>query len=254
MTDLPTESISSTPPSPTSLRASRLANLLPTLAGGVLTVATIVGFALHFAGEVAYSTYLSHMGIQPSSFPQAADWKIIHGLFVALDQSTWFVEYMPLKRIAVVLMIVTLPLVVAGAPAKQNPGLRHWLMGIPYWVRQPFVVYFFLVAVLASAAAIGSLLLLSSTMPGVVGERFGASEAAEHVERLERGKFKAISELWKDDQRQMRGEIIVTGVDLIAVYDMDSMTMRTISRDGIEVRARLGLAAGAGTDSTPGSQ
>lgn len=254
MTDLRAESISSAPPSPTSLRASHLANLLPPLAGGVLTVATIVGFALHFAGEVAYSTYLTHMGIQPSSFPQAADWKIIHGLFVALNQSAWFVEYMPLKRIAVALMIVTLPLVIAGAPAKQSPRLRHLLMRIPYWVRQPFVVYFFLVAILASAAAFGSLLLLGATMPGVVGERFGTSEATKHVERLKRGEFKAISELWKDDQRQMRGEIIVTGADLIALYDMDSKVMRTISRDSIEIRALLGLAADAGADSTSGSQ
>jgi len=254
MTDLPAESISSAPPSPTSLRASHLANLLPPLAGGVVTVATIVGFALHFAGEVAYSTYLIHMGIQPSSFSQAADWKIIHGLSVVLDQSTWFVEHTPLKRIAVGLMIATFPLVIAGASAKQNPRPRHWLMQIPYWVRQPFVIYFFLVAILASAVAFGSLLLLGSTMPGVVGERFGAAEAAKHAERLERGEFKAISELWKDDQRQMRGEIIVTSADLIALYDMDSKVMRTISRDSIEIRALLGLAADAGAGSTLGSQ
>ncbi|MBA0371273.1 hypothetical protein D7Y42_11225 [Stenotrophomonas maltophilia] len=127
-------------------------------------------------------------------------------------------------------------------------------MQIPYWVRQPFVVYFFLVAILASAVAFGSLILLGSTIPGVVGERFGASEAAKHAERLECGEFKTISELWKDDQRQMRGEIIVTSADLIALYDMDSKVMRTISRDSIEIRALLGLAADAGAGSTLGSQ
>lgn len=256
MTDLPPDSLSSSAPSLTSLQASRLASLFPALAGGALTVATILGFALHFAGEVAYSTYLTQMGLQPSSFPQATDWKVIHGLFVALDQSTWFLRDVPLIRIAVILMIVTLPLVIAGAPTKQNPALRNRLIKIPYWVRQPFVVYLFLVAVLASAAAGGSLLLLGSTLPGVVGERFGASEASKHLERLEQGEFKAISELWKDGQRLIQGEIIVTSAELIALYDMDSGTMRTIPREGIEVRAPLGLAAGpaAAPDSTSASR
>jgi len=221
--------------------------LFPVLAGGALTVATIVGFALHFAGEVAYSTYLTQMGLQSSSFPQATDWKIIHGLFVALDQSMWLVGDIPLMRIAVILIIVTFPLVIAGAPIKQNRALRNRLMRIPYWARQPFVAYFFLAAVLASAAAGGSLLMLGSTLPGIVGERFGASEAGRHLERLESGEFEAVSELWKDGQRLVQGEIIVTSADLIALYDMDSKTMRTIPREGIEVRAPLGMSAGIAT-------
>ncbi len=231
----------------TSLPAARLAKLFPVLAGGALTVATMVGFALHFAGEVAYSTYLTQMGLQSSSFPQATDWKIIHGLFVALDQSMWFAGDIPLTRIAVILIIVTFPLVIAGAPIKQNRALRNRLMKIPYWARQPFVVYFFLTAVLASAAAGGSLLILGSTLPGIVGERFGALEAGSHLERLESGEFKAVSELWKDGQRLVQGEIIVTSADLIALYDMDSKTMRTIPREGIEVRAPPGMSAGIAT-------
>lgn len=254
MTNFLPETAASNGPSTISSRATRLASLFPAFAGSLLTVATFVGFALHLAGDVAYTTYLTQMGLEPTSFPQAADWKITHGLFVALNQAAFSLGDMPIGRIAVVLIVLSIPLVVAGAPAKKNAMSRGWIAKIPYWVRQPFVVYFFLVSVLATAATVGSLLLLGSTAPGIIGERFGATEAAEHMGRLKREQLKAESQLWKDGKQLMRGEIIVTNADLIALYDMDTEAMRTVPRDGAEVRASLGRSSYANPEATPSSK
>lgn len=221
MTDLPIGAQPINSDTSTSSWVTHLARLVPALAGSVLTVGTIIGFALHFAGEVAHATYLTDMGLQSTSFPQSTDWKTIHGLFVVLTQGAWLAEDVPLGRIAVALVFVVIPFVIAGAPTKRNERLRNWLMGVPYWIRQPFVVYFLSTSILFIATAVGTVLLLSSTVPGIIGERYGVSEAKAHLERLQRGEFKAISQLWKDGGKLMQGEIIITSAELIALYDVE---------------------------------
>lgn len=43
---------------------------LATIAGGLVALATLLGFVLHGCGHVAYSTYLNDWGVQEGLFPQ----------------------------------------------------------------------------------------------------------------------------------------------------------------------------------------
>lgn len=216
---------------------SQTATTLATIAGAILAFATIVGFCLHLSGDVAYSTYLTSLGIQPTLFPQAADWKMIHGYYVTLLQGLGLLKDVPWGAVLVIFGLFTLAIVIIRIPVKENSELRGWFDRQSFWVKQPIVAALGSTLFLASATCVGCCILLLAIVPGLAGERFGKAKAEETkmIVQQEVG----LSELWRDNQRFSSGHIITSNEGLIAIYDTDLKTMRTLPRERVEIRTLL---------------
>jgi len=222
-------------PSPAALASS-----VATAAGSLLAIATILGFFLHFAGDVSQSTYLAQLGLQPTSFPQPVEEKVIHGLYVVVSEGIDLFSDVQWLKVLSFLALATGFFVVAGAPVKSDARLLDWLKRQSYWVRQPIVASAGIAGLGAAAISVAALISIASTTPGIAGQRFGKAKAATTVERLTRGELASVSELWRGESFLAQGEIIITSNDLIAIYDIDQRQVRTLRADGIEVRAPLG--------------
>lgn len=90
------------------------------------------------------------------------------------------------------------------------------------------------------ALTLYSVGLLVSTIPGVIGERYGKKEAVTEKRRLLGPVSRGDTELWEKGERKIRGHIIASSSDLIAIYDTDLHQVRTLSRGDWEIR-RVGL-------------
>ncbi|OWQ77979.1 hypothetical protein [Stenotrophomonas maltophilia] len=208
--------------------------------GSLLAIATILGFLLHFAGDVSQTTYLTRLGLEPTSFPQPVDAKVIHGVYVVASEGSELFNDVPWPKVVILLLFATGFLVIAGAPAKPDTRLRDWLMRRSYWVRQPIVALLTLVGLAVTGVCTAALLSIASTILGIAGERFGSAEAARVSDRLSKGSPCKLTEMWRGEHLLGRGEIIITNSNLIAWYDNDQKVLRTTKTDGIELRTPLG--------------
>lgn len=220
-----------------ALPLSQMATTLATIAGAILALATIVGFCLHLSGDVAYSTYLTTLGIQPTLFPQAPDWKIIHGYYVTLLQGLGLLKDVPWGAVLVIFGLLTLAIVIIRIPVKENSELRGWFDRQSFWVKQPIVAALGSTLFLSSAVCVGCCILLLAIVPGLAGEKFGKAKAEETKLLIQQNA--GLSELWRDNQRFSSGHIITSNDGLIAIYDTDLKTMRTLPREGVEIRTPL---------------
>jgi len=227
---------------------SQIASTLATIAGGLLAVATIMGFCLHLSGDVAYSTYLTGVGVQSTSFPQAADWKIIHGYYVTVIQGIRLLGNIPWRIVLTMIGLSTFAIVMMRAPVKENPKPRAWLDRQSYWIREPITTLLGTTVFLAAASSVGCFILLLAIVPGLAAEKYGKAKADEINRLMRHEKAEEMSELWKEDKRLVRGHIITTSDDLIAVYDADLKTVRTLPREGIEIRTPLPNSKKSTTD------
>lgn len=209
-------------------------------AGSLLAIATFLGFLLHFAGDVSQTTYLTQLGLEPTSFPQPVDAKVIHGVYVVASEGSELFKDVPWPKVVTLLLLATGFLVITGAPTKPDTRLRDWLMRRSYWVRQPIVVFFTLIGVAVTGVCAAALLSIASTIPGIAGERFGSAKAARVSDQLRTGSPSKLTEIWRGEHLLGRGEIIITSSEVIAWYDSDQKALRTIKTEGIELRAPLG--------------
>lgn len=219
---------------------SGLGSAIAAAAGSLLAIATILGFLLHFAGNVSQTTYLTQLGLEPTSFPQPVDAKVIHGVYVVVSEGSELFKDVPWPKVATLLLLATGFIVITGAPAKPDTRLRDWLMRRSYWVRQPIVVLLTLVGVAVTGVCAAALLSIASTIPGIAGERFGSAEAARVSDRLRKDSPSKQTEIWRGEHLLGKGEIIITSSEVIAWYDSDQKALRTITTEGIELRAPLG--------------
>ncbi|WP_355505482.1 hypothetical protein RZV16_16325 [Xanthomonas cannabis] len=227
---------------------SQIASTLATIAGGILAVATIIGFCLHLSGDVAYSTYLTGVGVQSTSFPQAADWKIIHGYYVTVFQGIHLLGNIPWRIVLAMLGLSTFAIVMMRAPVKENPKARAWLERQSYWVRESIITLLGMMVFLSAAAGAGCFILILAIVPGLAAEKYGKAKADATNQLMHHEKAEEMTELWKEDKRLLRGHVITTNNDLIAVYDADLKTTRTLPRDGIEIRTPLPISKKSITD------
>ncbi|HEL4857915.1 TPA: hypothetical protein UL920_001103 [Stenotrophomonas maltophilia] len=218
---------------------SHIASALTTMAGGILAVATLIGFFLHLSGDVAHSTYLTEMGVPAALFPQATDAKIIHGYYVVIIQGIRLISDIPWGIVLTMIGMSTLSIVIARAPVKENTAMRGWLERRSYWIRQPIVALLGSAVFLSAAASVGCFVLLLAIVPGLTGERFGKSKASETKSLIHRGEADDLCELWKDNQRLARGQVIAASSELISFYDIDLKAVRILELNNIEIRAPL---------------
>lgn len=217
---------------------SKIATTLATIIGSLAALATIVGFCLHLSGDVAYSTYLTALGVEPSSFPRAADWKIIHGYYVTLLQGLGLLTNVPWGTALTIIGLSTLAVVIIRIPVKEDSSLRQWIERQSFWVKEPLIAALASTVFLSAIVSIACCILLLAIVPGLAGEKFGKAKAKD-ASNLLKQKTEAFSELWRDDQRVVRGHVIAINEKLIAIYDVDLGVMRTLPLDNLELRTPL---------------
>lgn len=83
------------PSAPTEKPGPSALMTLATIAGGLVALATLLGFVLHGCGHVAYSTYLNDWGVQEGLFPQTADWKVVRGYYAIVLQGSQLISDIP---------------------------------------------------------------------------------------------------------------------------------------------------------------
>ena len=230
---------------------SHIASALTTMAGGILAVATLIGFFLHLAGDVAHSTYLTEMGVPAGRFPQATDAKIIHGYYVVIIQGIRLISDIPWGIVFTMIGMSTLSIVIARAPVKENTAMRGWLERRSYWIRQPIVALLGSAVFLSAAASVGCFVLLLAIVPGLVGEKFGKSKADETKELLLEEASAKASELWKDSERLAGGRVVEASDSWIAIYDSELKMVRILKNDGVEIRTHLSTAKASYQASPP---
>lgn len=91
-------------------------------AGSLLAIATILGFLLHFAGDVSQTNYLTQLGLEPTSFPQPVDAKVIHGVYVVVSEGSELFKDVPWPKVATLLLLATGFLVITGAQQSLTQG------------------------------------------------------------------------------------------------------------------------------------
>ncbi|WP_274514641.1 hypothetical protein [Xanthomonas campestris] len=78
--------------------------------------------------------------------------------------------------------------------------------------------------------------LLVAIIPGLVRERAGVEQATKEKRLLIGAVSSAETELWEEGERKIRGHIIASSSELIAIYDIDLHRVRTMSRGSFEIR------------------
>ncbi|WNF11714.1 hypothetical protein RKE57_06130 [Stenotrophomonas geniculata] len=91
-------------------------------AGSLLAIATILGFLLHFAGDVSQTNYLTQLGLEPTSFPQPVDAKVINGVYVVVSEGSELFKDVPWPKVATLLLLATGFLVITGAQQSLTQG------------------------------------------------------------------------------------------------------------------------------------
>lgn len=133
---------------------TQAAKTLTSALGVLLGIATLLGFCLHLAGDVAHSTYLNKLGIQATLFPQAVDAKIIHGYYVTILQGVAVLSDVPWGILLAIISLSTLTVVLLRAPVNENPRLKAWLSQRSYWIRGSISAAAATVAFLSAVTAV----------------------------------------------------------------------------------------------------
>lgn len=221
-----------------SPRVSQLAATMAALGGGLLAIATIVGFSLHLAGHVAHATYLSALGVEPDLFPQSADWKVIQGYYAVILQGFKILSEVPWSLVLMLFLGIALAILITSLPSEQ-PAIHRWLQRQPRWIREIIFALVGSISSLAMLISAASFVLLIAIVPGLIGERSGMERAQEIRASLLKSEPINISEIWRNGQLGQRGVIVAISADLLSIYDFDSKTIRTIDRKGAELRRPL---------------
>ncbi|MGQ5297756.1 hypothetical protein ACULL9_00190, partial [Xanthomonas arboricola pv. corylina] len=185
-------------------------------------------------GDVAW-------GVQSDLFPQSADLKVVRGYYAIVLQGLGMIQSFPWISIVIAFFVLWLAVWVYRLPTQsvRDGHLQRFYRRYPW---------FKLGLTSAGIAASGIYLTMASyivgllvlTIPGVIGERYGKKEAVTEKRRLLGPVSRGDTELWEKGERKIRGHIIASSSDLIAIYDTDLHQVRTLSRGDWEIR-RVGL-------------
>jgi hypothetical protein len=212
---------------------------LATIAGGLVALATLLGFVLHGCGHVAYSTYLNDWGVQEGLFPQTADWKVVRGYYAIVLQGSQLISDIPWLLVFYAFCGMTIAIFVANLPTVQRTAFHDWFAARPFWVREPVKAMVGSAAVLYVALTMTLIGTLLALIPGWLGERAGHHQALKEREAInnEDGAELPSAELWRDGKKEVSGKIIASSEALVAIYDQDLDLVRTLERTGFEIRA-----------------
>jgi hypothetical protein len=210
---------------------------ITTLIGSIAAMTTLAGIVLHGCGHVAYTSYLNAWGVQADLFPQSTDWKVIRGYYAVVLEGIGVIHSVPWLVLLLAFFLLWLAVWVYRFPARPTKGVRMKEFGR----RHPSIM---LVLSSGGIAASGIYLattlffvgLFVSVLPGFVGEHAGKKEASAEQLRLLGPVSRGDTELWEKGERKIRGHIIASSSELIAIYDIDLHQVRTLSRGDWEIR------------------
>ncbi|WP_036106851.1 hypothetical protein [Lysobacter capsici] len=224
-----------------------LSSILATL----LAIATLVGFCLHLIGHVAHATYLEALGLDSDLFSQASEWKILLGYQAIILLGTDLLAALPWEGAVIIFLSVTVAIWLSRVPVKREAPLRAWLKRRRRWIQELIMSSIASGLALAFVGAIGVAMLVLGILPVGIGVSAGKGMANKARARIASKTLERRSELWRGDKREARGYIVSANDTLIAIYDIDTSVLRTISQEGIEIRTGLLLPETTGTQTSP---
>ncbi|WJI14648.1 hypothetical protein MWN52_13565 [Pseudoxanthomonas winnipegensis] len=208
-----------------------------TVVGGFAAAATIVGVLFHGCGHVTNVTHLHLWGIDEGLFDQKADWKVVNGYYAVMFQGLnvlkaihWYVALAAFLLLAFFLLMMRIP-------ARKPPEWVQKLGKLPLWARNIGLSLGQSVVVVYAVGMTFIFGLLTSIMPGLVGERAGREQFASEVSQIKDMPQAEWQELWQKDQRLARGKVIFASESRYAIFDLDLKQVRIIPGTDIELRA-----------------
>ncbi len=209
---------------------------ITTLIGSIAAMTTLAGILLHGCGHVAYTSYLDAWGVQADLFPQSADWKVVRGYYAIVLQGVGTIRSVPWQLPVIVFPMLWIAIWLYRLPIR--PQSKEF---IPFIQRRPWLMNIILSGWFAGLAIylvtfIYLFGLLVAIIPGLAGERAGTQQATKEKQQLLGPISKVETELWDDGKPQIRGHIIASSSELIAIYDIDLHQVRTLSRGDWEIR------------------
>lgn len=217
------------------VRASQVASTLAAFGGGLLAIATIIGFSLHLAGHVANTTYLTSLGLEADLFPQSSEGKIIGGYYALVWQGVGLITDFPWRSVIVLFLLLLLMMLFVRLP-DQSPRAQRWLRTKPKWMKE---LVFALTGSTLSFALVGGaacFMMLIALFPAVIGQAAGQQHAEKTRELIRKMTPASASEIWLGDARKHRGIVVASSPELLAIFDIDTKRMHTIDRRNTELR------------------
>ncbi|MCE4364876.1 hypothetical protein [Xanthomonas hortorum] len=229
-----------TPPEEQGKLLSKRSWSITRFVGSLAAMTTLAGVLLHGCGHVAYTSYLDAWGVQADLFPQSPDWKVVRGYYAIVSQWVGIIRSVQWQLPIIVFLMLWIAIWLYRLPTR--PQNKEF---IPFIQRRPWLMNIILSGWFAALSIylvtfIYLVGLLAAIMPGLAGERAGTQQATKEKQQLLGPTSKIETELWEDGKPKIRGHIIASSSDLIAISDTDSHQVRTLSRGDWEIR-RVGL-------------
>ncbi len=209
------------------------------LVPALLTTATLLGFCLHLVGHVSHESYLDSIGVRTDLFAQSAEAKIISGYHAIISQGAGLLSAMTLKSEAIIFLCFTTAVILSRIPIKRNGRLENWLERRSGLLRNVILSALSSMLFVAFIGAVAAGVLFLGIVPIGIGLAAGKDRANDVREQVISNTSNRRSELWRAGKRESLGYIVSVNDSLIAIYDVDAKVIRTLSRDGIEIRAAL---------------
>ncbi|WP_235872531.1 hypothetical protein [Pseudoxanthomonas winnipegensis] len=209
---------------------------ITTFIGSIAAMTTLAGILLHGCGHVAYTSYLDTWGVQADLFPQSADWKVIRGYYALVFQGARIIKSVPWSALAISVLLLTIPIWLYRLPARPKSRPYKPFIEKRPWLRELLSSTAISVAVVYLILTAYFVVLLIAIIPGLIGERAGVEQATKEELRLLGPISRIETELWRGGERRIRGHIIASNSELIAIYDVDLHQVRTMSRGDFEIR------------------
>ncbi|KAA8921392.1 hypothetical protein GIY21_20435 [Xanthomonas sontii] len=197
---------------------------------------TLAGIVLHGCGHVAYTSYLDAWGVQADLFPQSADWKVVRGYYAIVLQGIGIVRSVPWRAAALIFFLLSVAIWLYRLPTRPKSKKSNSFLEKRPWLKEFFSSFALGASVIYLIVMLYLVGLLVAIIPGLVGERAGTEQASKEKRRLLGPVSDIDTELWEGDQRKIRGHIIASSSELIAIYDIDLHQVRTLSRGDWEIR------------------
>lgn len=199
---------------------------------------TIAGAAIHVCGYSAQVGYLRVFNVDPDGFPRSTDWLMFNGYYSAFERVAWLAGAMKAWiAVFVVLYVTLLVTIFRWKPAKRTP---------PEWIRKLNTsknTRFLLVNFIGSAVGLGVVWIsvmiaaLLLAIPGIAGESAGNKMARDRIAEYVEGcsASNPCSEIFGYPSVALRGFVVATSAEHVAVFVPESMAVEIIERAGTRI-------------------
>ncbi|WP_157515172.1 hypothetical protein [Luteimonas abyssi] len=217
-----------------SVWASRLTSVMALL----IALGTLAGICLHLTGHIAHITQLRGLGVPSDLFGRGVEWTMINGYYAIYYESARLLDNMPLTLLGVICLMIALVIWFFRLPAPKR-ARSQWVEKIPAWLKNAASAILLSALSMTLAFYLFLLILLIAIIPALVGESAGKQSADKMIDSFRTGEhYLDPAELWRENELMIRGYIVATSTDHVAIFDTESERLRVVEFQNFEVRTQ----------------